>query len=211
MSSTPTLHKSPWTSKVNSFLYVTLDMTLWNGILLDHRHFVLRVRTSTSPREDGQGARGMESGKTVAWKRRRKKSQEAVVLPPVHQRYYRYGPSPMPSAPHRYCRRQFRIKGPRARTSGTTAVRPVLPPRQAKMPAPPVLPPPLPHKRTSGAMSGTTAATPVLPPLRIARSFRPAPAVLPSVTQRYYRCCGNQQGTFPCIPPHLPLRGQTYI
>jgi len=71
--SNPTYPKSPWTSKVNSFLYVNLDMTLWNGILLDHRHFVLLVMTSTTPREDGQGARGMKSDKTVAWKRRRKR------------------------------------------------------------------------------------------------------------------------------------------
>ena len=98
MSSTPTLHKSPWTSKVNSFLYVNLDMTLWNGILLDHCPFVLLVMTGTSPREDGLGARGMRDDKTVAWKRRRKKSQAALgaVLPPLAQSAR---PQPTPAVP----------------------------------------------------------------------------------------------------------------
>ena len=78
MSSTPTYHKLPWTSKVNSFLYVTLDMTLWNGILLDHcSHCMARfVTMSTCTREDDQGARGMEDAKTVAWKRRRKRRKD---------------------------------------------------------------------------------------------------------------------------------------
>ena len=137
MSSTPTLHKSPWTSKVNSFLYVNLDMTLWTGILLDHRHFVLLVMTSTTPREDGQGARGMESDKTVAWNRRRKRSQTApAVLPP--------GIAVLP--PQRY-RPDWLSGGPDGISSGTAAVLPpgaaVLPLRDARrvMKAPAVLPP----------------------------------------------------------------------
>ena len=73
--SNPTYPKSPWTSKVNSFHYVIHYMSPLDVILLDHYPCVLLVMTVTSPREDGQDARGMESDKTVAWKRRRKRSR----------------------------------------------------------------------------------------------------------------------------------------
>jgi len=78
MSSTPTYHKSPWTSKVNSFLYENSFPTLLDGIL---RHLLSlvdtrSVTTTTDTREDDQGARGMEDAKTVAWKRRRKRRKD---------------------------------------------------------------------------------------------------------------------------------------
>ena len=76
--SNPTYHKSPWTSKVNSFLYENSFPTLLDGML---RHLLYLVDTrsvtkTTDTREDDQGARGMEDAKTVAWKRRRKRSRE---------------------------------------------------------------------------------------------------------------------------------------
>ena len=75
--STPTYHKSPLTSKVNSFHYVIHHMSPLDVILLDHcSHCIARcVTTGTRPREDGQGVRGSEPDKTVAWKRRRKRSR----------------------------------------------------------------------------------------------------------------------------------------
>ena len=132
MPSTPTLHKSPWTSKVNLFLFKNSLPTLLNGILLDHRHFVLLVMTVMSPREDGQDARGIGSGKTVAWKRRRKKKLPQAVLPDS-PRYYR--PDQPPDV----------APGEEAVRTGTTASSaPVLPPHAgAVLPRP--LPRPLPH------------------------------------------------------------------
>jgi hypothetical protein len=78
MSSTPTLHKSTWTSKVNSFHYVIHHMSPLDVILLDHcSHCIVRcVTKGTRPREDGQGARGTKADKTVAWKRRRKRRKD---------------------------------------------------------------------------------------------------------------------------------------
>ena len=103
--STPTYHKSPLTSKVNSFLLDNSISTLLDGML---RHLLSlvdtrSVTTTTDTREDDQCARGMEDAKTVAWKRRRKRSREeeekllkskGAVLPPTiavlpPQRYYR--------------------------------------------------------------------------------------------------------------------------
>ena len=77
MSSTLIPHKSQWTSKVNSFHYVIHYMSPLDVILLDHcSHCITRcVTTGRRPREDGQGARGSEPDKTVAWKRRRKRSR----------------------------------------------------------------------------------------------------------------------------------------
>ena len=147
MSSIPTHRKSPRTSKVNSFLLDNSFPTLLDGML---RHLLSHVdtrsvTTTTRTREDDQGARGMESDKTVAWKRRRKRSQgeeeellksqaavlppEAAVLPPgSSQRYYR----------QRYRPRQP-SGGPSGSSSGTAAV----------------LPPP---SGTTARRSGTTAA-----------------------------------------------------
>ena len=80
-----TLHKSPWTSKVSSFLYLSSIPPLLDGILrhapsFDDARFVM---TGACTREDDQGAQGMRADKTVAWKRRRKKSQQ------FQERYYR--------------------------------------------------------------------------------------------------------------------------
>ena len=123
--SNSTYPKSPSNSKVNPFLYVTLDMTLGNGILLDHySHCMARFATMTTrTREDDQGARGTEDAKTVAWKRRRKRARrDWAVLPPLQavlwlQQYYRPQCRQKPSSAP-MC---GTAGGTTARDSGTTA------------------------------------------------------------------------------------------
>ena len=63
---------------MNSFLYENPFRAPLDGILLDYgSHYIARcVTTGTRPREDGQGARGMRSDNTVAWKRRRKRRKD---------------------------------------------------------------------------------------------------------------------------------------
>ena len=80
MSRPSTLHKSPWTSKVSSFLYLSpfphpLDGMLRHASSLDDARV---TTTSTCTREDGQGTRGLEAIKAVAWKRRRKKTERRL-------------------------------------------------------------------------------------------------------------------------------------
>ena len=178
--SNPTHPKSLWTSKVNSFHYVIHYMSPLDVILLDHYPCVLLVMTVTSPREDGQDARGMESDKTVAWKRRRKKKLHQEVLPDS-PRYYR------PDQPPDVTPDEEAV-----RTGTTASSAPVLPPHAiAVLPRP--LPRPLPHLPGASGLAadlsrkyrpgaryyrtpGTAALGPVLP---LRASLRAEKALVP--------------------------------
>ena len=135
MSSTPTYHKSPWTSKVNSFLYENSFPTFLDGRL---RHLLSlvdtrSVTTTTDTREDDQGARGMEDAKTVAWKRRRKRASRVrggTTGPNGGTTASTALPPPLPPEPpfgcqvrhrHQQWHRYYRRRGTTAPTSGTTA------------------------------------------------------------------------------------------
>src|SRR4051812_9781459 len=76
-SRSPTYAKSPWTPKVNPFLYESSLPTLLNGMLLhtpSHIHDRF-TPTSTEAREE---ARSIKPDKTEAWKRRRKKTVQQL-------------------------------------------------------------------------------------------------------------------------------------
>ena len=74
MASHPTHAKSPWTSKVNSFLYESLNTLPLDGILLDHRPSCIHRfdMVDTEPRGDANEAQGLKPSKTYAWKRSKK-------------------------------------------------------------------------------------------------------------------------------------------
>ena len=141
MSRPSTLHKPPWTSKVSSFLYLSLIPHPLDGILC-HASSLDDARvttTSTCTREDGQGARGMGPVKAVAWKRRRKKSKQSqgavlplgqAVLPPLAQtaRTRTTQRTAGPAGAHRSGRERRRVRVGRAAT-GLAAARPVEPAR----------------------------------------------------------------------------------
>ena len=78
MSSTPTLHKSPWISKVNSFLYEIPFRTPLNCILFEHLPlcYARYHMTSTTIREDAEEAKESRPSKTYACKRSRKRQDE---------------------------------------------------------------------------------------------------------------------------------------
>ena len=78
MSRPSTLHKSPWTSKVSSLLYLSPIPHPSNGILLEHLSlcYARYHMTSTTIREDAEEAKESRPSKAYAWKRRRKRQDE---------------------------------------------------------------------------------------------------------------------------------------
>ena len=75
MSRTPSFIKSPWTSKLNSFLFVNPFHTLLDGILLEHPPLCTdRYDTmSTDAKGDAEEAQDSRPSKVYAWKRRKKR------------------------------------------------------------------------------------------------------------------------------------------
>ena len=69
----PTHAKSPWASKVNSFLFEISFPTLWNGMLLEHPPLcIARFDTmDTKPMGGAEEAQELISSKAYAWMRRR--------------------------------------------------------------------------------------------------------------------------------------------
>ena len=77
MSRTPSYAKSPWSQKVNSFLFESPFRTPFDGILRNHRPpCIARCDpTSTDARGDAEEAQGSRPSKVYAWKRRRKRPE----------------------------------------------------------------------------------------------------------------------------------------
>ena len=78
MTSHPTHAKSPWTSKVNSFLYVSLNTLPLDGILLDHRPCCIHRfdMVDTEMRGDANEAQDPKPSKAYTWKRRKKRRRD---------------------------------------------------------------------------------------------------------------------------------------
>ena len=79
MSTIMTSTKSPWTSKVNSFLYANLDTSPLDGILCEHQPLcIVRVNMpSTDVKGDAEEAQELISCKAYSWTRRRKRHGKA--------------------------------------------------------------------------------------------------------------------------------------
>ena len=75
MSCVPSYAKTPWTLKVNSFLFEISFPTLWNGMLLEHPPLcIARFDTmDTKPMGGAEEAQELISSKAYAWMRRRKR------------------------------------------------------------------------------------------------------------------------------------------
>ena len=75
MSRPSTLHKSPWTSKVNSFLYENPFRAPLDGILREHLplDYARFHTTSTDVKGDAEEAQDSRSSKAYPSKRRRKR------------------------------------------------------------------------------------------------------------------------------------------
>ena len=75
MTSHPTHAKSPWASKVNSFLFEISFPTLWNAMLLEHPPLcIARFDTmDTKPMGGAEEAQELISSKAYAWTSRRKR------------------------------------------------------------------------------------------------------------------------------------------
>ena len=75
--------KSPWTSKVNSFLYANLDTSPLEGVLLEHLPLcIIRLdMTSTDDKEDAEEVQELKSSKAYMWTRRRKRQGKSWRSP----------------------------------------------------------------------------------------------------------------------------------
>ena len=78
MSSIPTCAKSPWTSRVNSFLFEISLPTLWSGMLLEHSSLcIARFDTMDTKRMGGaKDAQESKPSKVYTWKQRKKKRRQ---------------------------------------------------------------------------------------------------------------------------------------
>ena len=82
MSSVPTYGKSPWTPKVNSFLFDNLYTLSVYGILLEHRPlFIDRLDiSSTDVKGEAEEAQELKLSKAYAWTRRRKRQDKEKAV-----------------------------------------------------------------------------------------------------------------------------------
>ena len=78
MSSTSTPYKSPWSLKVNSFLYENPFRAQLEGILREHLplYYARFDTTRTDVKGDAEEAQASRPSKAYAWKRRRKRQDE---------------------------------------------------------------------------------------------------------------------------------------